>query len=70
MKTLSEWSVYLENLKCLRDAIYEGTKTTDGLCIQLTMEDCDIIWDLLDREANIVSNTPLELHTKESEENK
>ncbi len=64
MRTLSEWNDYLEDLKRLRDAIYEGTKTTDGLCIQLSMEDCDIIWNLLSSEANKVFSTPLELHTR------
>ncbi len=65
MKTLSEWNDYLEHLKQLRDRIYEGTKTTEGLCCaQLSMEDCDIIWDLLSREANTVFNTPLEFHRK------
>ena len=48
-----------------RDKIKEGTKTTDGLCIQLSMEDCDIIWELLSSEANKVFNTPLEFHHRE-----
>lgn len=64
MKTLSEWNDYLEDLKRLRDTIYEGTKTTDGLCTQLSMNDCDIIWTLLNSEANKVFNTPLEFHTR------
>lgn len=65
MRTISEWNKYLEDLKTLRDKIKEGTKTTDGLCIQLSMEDCDIIWELLSSEANKVFSTPLEFHHKE-----
>ena len=64
MKTLSEWNKYLEDLKKLRDKIYEGTKTIDGLCIKLEMEECDIIWNLLNDEASKVFNTPLEFHRK------
>lgn len=62
MRTISDWNKYLEDLKRLRDMIYEGTKTTDGLCVKLEMEDCDIIWNLLNSEANKVFNTPLEFH--------
>lgn len=57
----------LEDLKTLRDKIYEGTKTTDGLCIQLSMEDCDIIWELLSSEADKVFNTPLEFYMRDNE---
>lgn len=64
MKTISEWNNYLEDLKRLRDTIYEGTKTTEGLCVKLTMEDCDIIWNLLNCEANKVFCTPLEFHNR------
>jgi len=59
MRTISEWNKYLEDLKRFRDMIYEGTKTTDGLYVKLEMEDCNIIWELLNSEANIVFNTPL-----------
>lgn len=65
MRTISEWNKYLKDLKTLRDKIYEGTKTTDGLCIQLSMEDCDIIWELLSSEVNKVINTPLEFHMRD-----
>ena len=64
MRTISEWNIYLEDLKRLRDMIYEGTKTTEGLCAKLTMEDCDIIWNLLNSEANVVFSTPLDFHKK------
>jgi len=67
MRTISEWNKYLEDLKTLRDKIYEGTKTTDGLCIQLSMEDCDIIWELLSSEADEVFNTPLEFYMRDNE---
>ena len=62
MRTISDWNKYLEDLKRLRGVIYEGTKTTDGLCVKLEMEDCDIIWRLLSSEANKVVNTPLEFY--------
>ena len=64
MRTISEWNKYLEDVKRLRDLIYNGTKTTDGLSVKLEMEDCDIIWDLLNDEANKVFSTPLEFHRK------
>lgn len=64
MRTISEWNKYIEDLKRLRDVIYEGTKTTEGLCVKLAMEDCDIIWNLLNSEANIVFSTPLDFHRK------
>ena len=64
MKTISEWNKYLEDLKRLRDMIYEGTKTTEGLCVKLKMEDCDIIWNLLNSEADKVFSTPLDFHRK------
>lgn len=67
MRTISEWNKYLEDLKTLRDKIYEGTKTTDGLCIQLSMEDCDIIWELLSSESDKVFNTPLEFYMRDNE---
>lgn len=64
MKTISEWNKYLEDLKRLRDMIFEGTKTTEGLCVKLKMKDCDIIWNLLNSEANKVFSTPLDFHRK------
>lgn len=60
--TIKEWNKYLEDLQRLKNMIYEGTKTTDGLCMKLGMEDCDIIWELLSSEVNKVLNTPLEFH--------
>ncbi len=62
MRTIGEWNKYLEDLKRLRDEIYQGTKTTDGLTVTLSMEDCDIIWNLLSSEANKVFSTPLEFY--------
>lgn len=59
-KTLSEWNKYLEDIKRLRDLFYTGTKTTEGLNAKIEMEDCDIIWDLLNREANHVFSMPLD----------
>ena len=67
MRTISAWNKYLKDLNRLRDKIYEGTKTTDGLCVQLSMEDCDIIWELLSSEVNEVFNTPLEFHMRDNE---
>lgn len=64
MRTISEWNKYLEDLKRLRDTFYNGTKTTDGLCVKLEMKDCDIIWDLLNSEVNTVFSTPLDFHRK------
>ncbi len=61
-KTLSEWNEYLEQLKDLRDRIYEGTKTTNGLCTQLSMEDCDILWTLVSSEANKVFGSQLDYY--------
>ncbi len=65
MRILREWNAYLENLKRMRDTIYEGTKTDDGLNIHLSKEECDIIWNLLSSEANRVFSTPLEMHTRD-----
>ena len=64
MRTLGEWNKYLEDLKRLRDMIYKGTKTSEGLCVKLEMEDCDIIWDLLNSEANKVFSAPLDFYKK------
>ena len=50
-RKLKEWNEYLDHLKELQDKIYEGTKTVNGLCIQLSMEECDILWDLVKSEA-------------------
>ena len=59
-KTLSEWNEYYEALKRLRDVFHEGTKTTKGLCAQIAMEDCDIIFDLLVSECDKVYNRELD----------
>lgn len=62
--TLSDWNKYFEDVKTLRDKIYEGTKTTNGLTIKLEMEDCDILWQLLTDEVDKIYNTPLEFRRK------
>ena len=64
MRTLSEWNKYLDDLKRLRDLIYEGKKTTDGLCVKLETEECDIIWRVLNSEVTKIVSIPLEFYKK------
>lgn len=63
MKTLRDWNQYLDDLKRLRDLFYKGTTDeSEGLHIDITKEDCNIIWNLLSSKANQVISTPLEFH--------
>ena len=64
MRTISEWNNYLDNVKRLRDAIYYGMKSPEGIQIHLEKDECEIIWNLLNSEANVVFSTPLVFHRK------
>ena len=53
---LAEWNKYRDDLIRLRDMIYKGTKTINGLSVILEMEDCDILWNLLrDEVCKVIS---------------
>ena len=59
-ETLHGWNKYSSDLVRLIDIFHEGTKTTDGLCLKLEMEDCDILFDLLNEECDKVLNRELD----------
>ncbi len=63
-RTIEEWNRYLSHVRDLRDLIKEGTKSTKGLDVRLSMNDCDTLWRILSDEVDRVSNSPLEYKQK------
>ena len=56
-RTLKEWQTYLDTLKELRDRFYPLTKMNvdESQNIEILHDEAEIIWDLLNSEANITN---------------
>lgn len=70
-KTLKEWQLYLDTCKGIRDRIYPLTKMNVGESqkVEIFHDEAEIIWDLLNSEANITNCVEYErcLHIKFSD---